>query len=190
MQVWGERFRNFFHAVLERREELIYPQRALGTGNAATAPALREELSSAAEEETIISEDEIPAPASADDWNMAGDLDALAAPLENADNGGGEAAEGLVLPTTNLDDVGGIFGTSDTGEDDPPAAETPKTSAEAGDWQTKIYDYGAAKLRTLYKKIDKRVNFKKNWYLIVDGVALIMMAISGAIIAAYFLYYR
>ncbi|MBP5233079.1 MAG: hypothetical protein J6333_06690, partial [Planctomycetes bacterium] len=85
----------------------------------------------------------------------------------------------------NLDGLTGLLG-----DDDFMAAAPEGNAAPDGGWMSAAAIRTWGRLVNAYKAVDRIVDFRKNWWLLVDGVAVVIMTVSFAVILGYFLYHR
>lgn len=136
-----------------------------------------------AAEKAPAADDSPPAPeaeSGGDDWASASQ------PLVPLDTGALNVSGDALLSADNpLDNLDGVFdaNTQETGEEENASAEPPANRLKvfretAKHWAKLAYDY-----------LDERLHFQKNWWLMVDGLAIIILTVACAGFVAYYLYY-
>lgn len=120
---------------------------------------------------------------SATDWNSPADnATATAQTMIESDD-----PDAVVLSADNaLTDIDGIFDINNL----PEEAAGDNAVANSASQLNALVNGVKHWARLLYEYLDKIINFKKNWWLLVDGVSIIIMTVAFATITAYFLYYQ
>lgn len=201
------------HGLFKRRPKKAAPAAPAGDASAPLPPVDEDAVIGAAPESAApVAALDAPAPAaSAAPADLAADLADLAAPTVSPvpspladlddilptsdaafsgadgdwpDTGSGGA--GFTLSgDVSLAGLGGLLGDDDFSmpapDPDAPPAKGWLVVAAVRAWE---------RLVNAYKAVDRVIDFHKNWWLLVDGVAILIMTVSFAVILAYFLYYR
>lgn len=95
-------------------------------------------------------------------------------------------SDGMLSLDASLDNLDGVFDANI----DQPEDETAGSDTARAPFGKRLLAGMTRWGGMLYRYIDGYVDFRKNWWLLVDGTAIIIMTVATAGIIAYFIYYR